>query len=143
MTDYSCDGFSHNKKQFYNQKNKNLNFIFFKKINKVYKDPVPNFIEIVKNNKYSFLYESVEKEIEKGRYTICGYRSIKTVTQVKNNLKIDSLQKNKIIKNVKNPLTEIDKILKKNVFHKAGNLPPMAGSFLDFYLMKTFTMLRK
>ena len=125
-------GFSHNKKQFYNQKNKNLNFIFFKKINKVYKDPVPNFIEIVKNNKYSFLYESVEKEIEKGRYTICGYRSIKTVTQVKNNLKIESLQKNKIIKNVKNPLTEIDKILKKNVFHKAGNLPPMAGSFFGF-----------
>ena len=71
--------FSHTKNQYLTSfKNKN-NFIFFKKIKKFKSDPIPEFIKIVENNNFSFLYESVEKGKEKGRYSICGYNTIKTI----------------------------------------------------------------
>ena len=72
--------FSHNKKQFNLQIKKKENFIFFKKVKLVEDDPIPGFIQIVEDNPYSFLYESVEKRKEKGRFSICGYQSIKTLT---------------------------------------------------------------
>ncbi len=84
--------FSHNKKQFLSKKKNKKNFIFYKKINRFKYDPIPEFIQIVENNTFSFLYESVEKGKEKGRYSICGFKSIKTI-QVKN--KPESQKKNK------------------------------------------------
>ena len=48
--------FSHTKNQYLTFfKNKN-NFIFFKKIKKFKSDPIPEFINIVENNNFSFLY---------------------------------------------------------------------------------------
>ena len=76
--------FSHNKKQFISLLKNKKNFIFYKKINKFKSDPIPECINIVEKNKHSFLYESVEKGKDKGRYSICGYKSLKEI-KVKNN----------------------------------------------------------
>ena len=71
--------FSHNKKKFIKDIKSKNNFIFYKKINKFKSSPISQFINIVEKNNFSFLYESVEKGKEKGRYSICGYKSIKTI----------------------------------------------------------------
>ena len=63
---------SHNKSQFLKKIKNKKDFIFYKKINKFSIDPVPYFMNKVGNTKYSFLYESVEKGKNKGRYTVCG-----------------------------------------------------------------------
>ena len=125
--------FSHNKKQFNLQIKKKENFVFFKKVKLVKDDPIPGFIQTVEDNPYSFLYESVEKRKEKGRFSICGYQSIKTLTlKNKKKLEIKTTKKRKIIIISNNPLDKIDEIIKKDNFIKYKNLPPMAGSFFGY-----------
>ena len=75
---------SHSKIQFLNKAKNKRNFIFYKKINKFSIDPVPYFMDTVGNTKYSFLYESVEKGKDKGRYTFCGYGALSIITNKKN-----------------------------------------------------------
>ena len=65
--------FSHTKNQYLTFFKNKKNFIFFKKIKNLKFNPIPEFINIVEKNDFSFLYESVEKGKEKGRYSICGY----------------------------------------------------------------------
>ncbi len=124
--------FSHNKKEFEKQIQNKNNFILFKEIKKFDFDPVPEFIKLVEGNKFSFLYESVEKGKEKGRYSICGYNSIKTIYIENNKLKIREAKKVKIIKFSTNPLDKIDEIIKNNKFKKNTTLPPMAGAFFGY-----------
>ena len=57
--------FSHTKNQYLTSFKNKHNFIFFKKIKKFKSDPIPEFINIVENNNFSFLYESVEKGKDK------------------------------------------------------------------------------
>ena len=124
--------FSHNKEQFDTQIKKKENFIFFKKINKFNFDPIPEFIKIVDQNKLSFLYESVEKGKDKGRYTICGYNSIKTIISKKNRLNIKDAKSKRTLTMPNGPLKKIDEVIKKTKFSKRGVLPPMAGSFFGY-----------
>ena len=123
---------SHSKKQFDYLIKSKKNFIFFKKINNFNFNPIPSFIDIVENNKFSFLYESVEKQNDKGRYSICGFEKIKTIILKKKILEIKNLRKKRIFKNIGNPLVKVDEVIKKNKFHKNKILPPMAGSFFGY-----------
>ncbi len=124
--------FSHNNIQFKEQiKNKN-NFVFFKKINKFSHNPIPSFIDFVEKNDFSFLYESVEKGRDKGRYSICGYNTIKTIKLENKKLTIESKKIKKVYKVFDNPLIKIDEIIKMNNFNKSKSLPPMAGSFFGY-----------
>ena len=123
--------FSHDKKKFIKHIKSKNNFIFYKKINKLKSSPISQFIHIVEKNNYSFLYESVEKGKEKGRYSICGYKSIKTIEIS------DKSQNKKIIKkkfnNVLNiPFSNINKTINKYKFKKEKNLPPMSGAFFGY-----------
>ncbi len=124
--------FSHNKKQFKEQINNKNNFIFFKRINKFSSNPIPSFINFVENNDFGFLYESVEKGKDKGRYSICGYNTIKTLKLERKKLTVESKNKKKIYKIINNPLIKIDEVIKKNNFNKSKSLPPMAGSFFGY-----------
>ena len=120
--------FSHTKNQYLTFfKNKN-NFIFFKKIKKFKSDPIPEFINIVENNNFSFLYESVEKGKEKGRYSICGYNTIKTI-QINNRKKA---KEKKLSSTNKNAFLKIDRTISKYKFLKDKKLPPMAGAFFGY-----------
>ena len=120
--------FSHTKNQYLSSfKNKN-NFIFFKKIKKFKSDPIPEFINIVENNNFSFLYESVEKGKDKGRYSICGYNTIKTI-QINNRKKA---KEKKLSSTNKNAFLKIDRTISKYKFLKDKKLPPMAGAFFGY-----------
>ena len=82
--------FSHTKNQYLTFFKNKSSFIFFKKIENFESDPIPEFINIVENNNFSFLYESVEKGKDKGRYSICGYNTIKTI-QINNRKKVSKI----------------------------------------------------
>ena len=94
---------SHSKDQFVNGLNKKENFIIFKKFSISQIDPTQFFIEYTKNKKYGFLFESVEKEVIRGRYTICGHTPQMIIKDENKILSIKSNKTNKKINN-KNPL---------------------------------------
>ena len=63
---------SDNKKSFLLKKRKKRDFIFYRKIRKFNINPIPGFISYVENNKYSFLYESLEKGRKKEGFQFVG-----------------------------------------------------------------------
>ena len=122
--------FSHNKKRFLDLIKKKNNFIFYKKLKKFKYDPIPDCIDIIEDNNYSFLYESVEKGKDKGRYSICGYKSIKTI-QIKNQLQ--KLKKRNLSNSALNiNFQDIDETINKFKFKKNNKLPPMSGAFFGY-----------
>lgn len=135
--------FSHSKKQFDNLIKKKSSFIFYKKIIKFNSDPIPSFINLVEKNKYSFLYESVEKGREKGRYSICGYDSLRTIQLTNDSL---TLENDKVIKKIKyrgSPLKKIDTIIKNLNFIKSKKLPPMSGAFFGYIAYENINKVEK
>ena len=65
--------FSLSKTKFEQKIKSGEDFIIYKKVKNFNNDPHKSFINIVEKNKYSFIYESVEGGINRGRYTICGF----------------------------------------------------------------------
>ena len=124
--------FSHNKQQFNGLFKKKSNFVFFKEIKKLNYDPIPHFLNFVEKNRYAFLYESVEKGTDKGRYSICGYNSITTLSLKGKSLTISYGKNKKTLKIKDNPLNKVDEIIKSFNFKKKSKLPPMAGAFFGY-----------
>ncbi len=124
--------FSHNKQQFNSLFKKKSNFVFFKEIKKLNYDPIPHFLNFVEKNRYAFLYESVEKGTDKGRYSICGYNSITTLSLKGKSLTISYGKNKKTLKIQDNPLNKVDEIIKSFNFKKKSKLPPMAGAFFGY-----------
>ena len=127
---------SHKKYQFNLKLKKKINFILFKEINNKKINPIPTFIEYSNNKKYGFLFESVEKEVIRGRYTICGYDPQIIIKDKKNKLSIKTKNKNKIIYK-KNPLSAISEIIANLKFSNSEALPPMASSFFGYFGYET------
>jgi len=123
---------SHSKIQFLNKSKNKRNFIFYKKINKFSIDPVPYFMDKVGNTKYSFLYESVEKGKDKGRYTFCGYGTLSIITNKKNGLYVTENKKTKKIKKGRNILNQINSIISSYKIANIQGLPPMTSSFFGY-----------
>ena len=64
----------------------------------------------------------MEKGLEKGRYSICGYNSLRTIQLTNDTL---TLENNKVIKKIKyrgSPLKKIDTIIKNLKFIKSKKL---------------------
>ncbi len=120
--------FSHTKNQYLTFFKNKKNFIFFKKIENFKSDPIPEFINIVEKNNFSFLYESVEKGKDKGRYSICGYNTIKTI-QINNR---NNAKEKKLSSINKSIFLKIDRTIGKYKFLKDKKLPPMAGAFFGY-----------
>ncbi len=123
---------SHTKNQFINKTKNKSDFIFYKKINKFSSDPVPYFMNKVGSAKFSFLYESVEKGKDKGRYTFCGYGALSVITNKKSGLYVTKNKKTKKIKSTKNILNQINSIISKYKIKNIQNLPPMTSSFFGY-----------
>ena len=134
---------SHNRKQYNSEIINKTNFVFWKKINKFKNDPINELINIVQKNKFSFLYESVEKGREKGRYTICGFDSINTIILKKNKLSVQKFNKKKISIIKGNPLTKIENLIKSSYFKKNKKLPPMVGSFFGYLSYENIYKIEK
>jgi len=91
-----------------------------------------NLIELVSLNKDSFVFESVEKDKIRGRYTIFGFNPDLTI-EVNNNQIIRTLN-NKIIKiKKKNPYNYLNNLI-KNFNFKTSNQIPLMSAMLAGYL---------
>ena len=64
----------------------------------------------------------------KGRYSICGYNTIKTI-QINNRKKA---KEKKLSSTNKNAFLKIDRTISKYKFLKDKKLPPMAGAFFGY-----------
>ena len=131
---------SHDKLLFLKHLEKKSNFIFYKKVNSKNINPIDCFLEYASNNKYGFVFESVEKEIIRGRYTICGYSPQLTIKDKNNIITIKSENITKKIQN-KNPLDEIKKQIKKIRFSNSKQVPPMASSFFGYFGYETINYI--
>ena len=134
---------SHTQLEFIKNIKRKKNFIFYKKINKFTNDPVPYFMDTVDETKYSFLYESVEKGKDKGRYTFCGYGALSIILNKKNNLYITNSGKTKKIKKKKDILKQINSIITKYKISNKYNLPPMTSSFFGYLSYENINNVEK
>ena len=123
---------SHSKIEFLKKTKNKKDFIFYKKIDKFSTDPVPYFMGTVDSTEYSFLYESVEKGKDKGRYTFCGYGALSIITNKKNGLYITKNNKIKKIKRKRNILNQINSIISSYKIINTQKLPPMTSSFFGY-----------
>jgi anthranilate synthase component 1 len=93
---------------------------------------VDNLIELVSLYKESFIFESVEKDKIRGRYTIFGFNPDLTI-EVNNN-QITRTLNNKIIKiKKKNPYNYVNNLI-KNFHFKTSNKTPLMSAMLAGYL---------
>ena len=99
---------------------------------------IENLIESILAKKNSFVFESVEKGINRGRYTIFGYDSDR-LYEVRNN-KI-FLNKKKIIK--KNTYSYLKELIKKFNYDLPKDLPPMALMLVGYFGYDTIRFVEK
>ena len=99
---------------------------------------IETLIENILNKKNSFIFESVEKAIHRGRYTIFGYDSDK-IYEVKNN----SLFINKKKIKTTNVYSYLKKLIKNFDYDLPKNLPPMALMLVGYFGYDTIRFVEK
>ena len=128
---------------------KYLKIITKKKINQViyysYKtngsNEINNLINNFLNEKNSFVFESVEKGIIKGRYTIFGRNPDKIWEFNNNNCFL--YKKNKKTKIKGNPKKIIEKIIEEFKFKIPKNLPPISSLLSGYFSYDTIRYIEK
>ena len=87
--------------------------------------PISSLLKLSPKEKYSFLLESVEGGEKIGRYSLLGVNP-DLIWECKNkNIKIQYIDKKKIIKNNKSsPLKSLKKLLKDSLIPRDKSLPP-------------------
>jgi anthranilate/para-aminobenzoate synthase component I len=133
---------SHSKDQFKKNLKNQKNFILFSEFKISNSDPTQFFIEYAKNKNYGFLFESVEKEVLRGRYTICGHTPQIIIKDDKKKLYILTSKSSKSLKN-KNPLTEIEKLIKNLKFNNSNKVPHMSSAFFGYFGYETIHYVEK
>ena len=92
---------------------------------------IEKLIELVSLSKDSFIFESVEKVKNRGRYTIFGFNPDQII-EVNNNHVIKILNnKKKIIK--KKPFDYLNKLIKKFSFKTSKKLPLMSAMIAGYF----------
>ena len=89
---------------------------------------IENLIDVILRKKNSFVFESVEKAIHRGRYTIFGYDSDK-VYEVKGNQVF--VNKKKIAN--KNPYLYLKNLVKSFDYKLPKELPPMSLMLIGYF----------
>ena len=123
---------NYNLKQFksLHKKKKNIVLFYSKKSKGV--DEVNNLINNLLNQKNSFIFESVEKGIIKGRYTIFGADPDKIWEFNKNN---SFIIKKKVKRKIKkgNPKKIIERIINNFKFEIPKTLPPISSLLSGYF----------
>ena len=131
-----------NFKDFKFQHKRNRNQILFvsKKVNTDFE--IVNLINNFLNDKNSFIFESVEKGIIKGRYTIFG-RNPDKIWEFNNNnsYSIDKFNKKKKI--IGEPKKIIEKIIENFKFKTPKSLPPICSLISGYFSYDTIRYLEK
>ena len=102
---------------------------------------VENLFKFLLAEKNSFIFESVEKGIIKGRYTIIGLNPDKIWDINKNIITLNSLGKRTRIK--ADPLKFINKLLKDFNIEIPGQLPSMASMLVGYFSYDVIRYIEK
>ena len=135
-----------NKTKFEKKIKSGDDFIIYKKIKNFNNDPHLSFIDIVEKNKYSFIYESVEGGINRGRYTICGFDPL-IILNINNKKAVLYKKKNnkfrQINQNIKDPFKSLENLI-NNLKIKIGNsLPPMSSGVFGYLGYEAINYIEK
>jgi len=119
---------------FHNFKKKHLKkksqILFIRKKCSDY-NKVENIFNLILSKKNSFIFESVEKGKNRGRYTIIGYNPDKIWDFKKNNLRI--ISNNKIIKKKVDPLKYINNLTKNFKIDLPKKIPSMSSMLVGYF----------
>tara|TARA_B100001741_G_scaffold307349_1_gene302070 strand:- start:43 stop:1497 length:1455 start_codon:yes stop_codon:yes gene_type:complete len=118
-------------KNFKNNHKKKLNQVLFYSIKTNGLSEINNLINNFLNEKNSFVFESVEKGVIKGRYTIFGNNPDKIWEFNNNNCYI--YKKNKRVKTKGNPKNNIENIIESFKFKIPKNLPPISSLLSGYF----------
>ena len=115
------------KKNHLKKKNQ---ILFVEKICSNY-NKVENIFNLILSKKNSFIFESVEKGKNRGRYTIIGYNPDKIWDFKKNNLTI--FNKKKVKKLKVNPLNYINNLTKNFKMDLPKRIPSMSSMLVGYF----------
>ena len=118
-------------KSFIKNHKKNLNQIIYYSSKTNGLNEINNLINNFLNEKNSFVFESVEKGVIKGRYTIFGRNPDKIWEFNNNNCFI--FKKNKKIKINGNPKKNIENIIENFKFKIPRELPPISSLLSGYF----------
>ena len=129
-------------KNFKFQHKRNLNQVLFTSKNIKGDAEILNLIDNFLNEKNSFIFESVEKGIVKGRYTIFGKKPDK-IWEFNNN-KSYSINKNNKKKRIRgNPKKIIENLIENFKFKTPSSLPPICSLLSGYFSYDSIRYIEK
>ena len=128
-------------KIFKNNHRKKINQVIYYSYKTNGSNEINNLINNFLNEKNSFVFESVEKGIIKGRYTIFGRNPDKIWEFNNNNCFL--YKKNKKTKIKGNPKKIIEKIIEEFKFKIPKNLPPISSLLSGYFSYDTIRYIEK
>ena len=102
---------------------------------------VENLYKFILVKKNSFIFESVEKGIVRGRYTIIGFNPDKVYNIKKNRIVIDNFKKKKVIR--KNVLKYLNELFKNFKVKSSGNIPRMSSMLVGYFSYDIIRLIEK
>ena len=138
--------FSLSKTKFEQKIKSGEDFIIYKKVKNFNNDPHKSFINVVEKNKYSFIYESVEGGINRGRYTICGFDPliILKINNKKANLYKKKKNKlNQVKHNNTDPFKSLENLISNLKIRIDNSLPPMSSGVFGYLGYEAINYIEK
>ena len=138
--------FSLSKTKFEQKIKSGEDFIIYKKVKNFNNDPHKSFINIVEKNKYSFIYESVEGGINRGRYTICGFDPLIILKINNKKANLYKKKKNKLIQvrhNNTDPFKSLENLISNLKIRIDNSLPPMSSGVFGYLGYEAINYIEK
>ncbi len=138
--------FSLSKTKFEQKIKSGEDFIIYKKVKNFTNDPHKSFINIVEKNKYSFIYESVEGGINRGRYTICGFDPLIILKINNKKANLYKKKKNKLhqIKHSNiDPFKRLENLIGNLKIRIGNSLPPMSSGVFGYLGYEAINYIEK
>ena len=121
-------------------KNKKNQIIFYSQSCKDYSF-VENLYKFILMKKNSFIFESVEKGVVRGRYTIIGFNPDRIYDIKKNRIIVDDFKKKKLIK--RDILKFLNELLENFKVESSSNLPRMSSMLVGYFSYDIIRLIEK
>ena len=132
----------------------NISFVKFRKLHRQKQNQAVSFSQSCKNynfvenlykfilvKKNSFIFESVEKGVIRGRYTIIGYNPDISYNIQNNKIIVDNFKKKKVIK--KDVLKYLNELLENFRVKSPGNIPKMSSMLVGYFSYDIIRLIEK